>query len=280
MIRETRYLFSLILLAALPAAAQREGPRRSVPPCPSVQQTIPTSTVLPLPSDIQVERAVHDLVSEVRRGGGTVTVKGVRRTPDGGGEADLVFNNFEYHSAGMPKDRFSGDGMATIARYSEGYFLTRVTWAIGPYVSGKTYLEPGAKDGKPVIGDLLAAIKLSKPDAVRELLDRGAPLNGRSPITGVTPLLLAAGDNEIPIVRVLLDRGANPNLSPSCGLYTGVTPLMMALNSPQVITMLLEKGANPNQVLPDGKTMPQYLRGSQTPNAAAALELLRKAGAR
>jgi len=108
---------------------------------PTSTETTPPTNAQRLPTDQQVQVAVNNLVTGIRRGGGTVSVKGVRATPDGGAEADLIFQQFNYEvSSTLGPHEFSGEGIATIARYSDGLYLTRVTFNYGDYVTGKIRL--------------------------------------------------------------------------------------------------------------------------------------------
>lgn len=51
-----------------------------------------------------------------------------------------------------------------------------------------------------------------RPDIVRLLIDRGSPVDGRGSPGAHTPLHEAAYNGDIALVRLLLDRGANPSL--------------------------------------------------------------------
>jgi ankyrin repeat protein len=100
-------------------------------------------------------------------------------------------------------------------------------------------------------------------DAVRTLLEFGADLNQVNPGDRMTPLLVAIVNGHFDLAKLMLDRGANPNVT----AFNGVTPLYGVLNiqwhpkslypSPkayqqqqttylELMQALLEKGANPN----------------------------------
>lgn len=95
---------------------------------------------------------------------------------------------------------------------------------------------------------------------VRTALDAGASPNARDKY-GETLLLQAVENERVGTVRVLLRRGANPNLAvlnDKWGSSPGETPLMRVLSKDfappqlsadrlQMLRMLLQRGANPNQ---------------------------------
>jgi ankyrin repeat protein len=121
---------------------------------------------------------------------------------------------------------------------------------------------------------LMWAVLENHADVVELLLARGADINAHSKVTitpgdyvaarpaaasgngiirqralptpngGITPLLFAVRDGNVPMMRLLLDRGAR--IDESSGNHT--TPLLIALLNGQVgmATELLAKGADPN----------------------------------
>src|SRR5207245_4755765 len=72
---------------------------------------------------------------------------------------------------------------------------------------------------------LLHAIHTQQPAAVRLLLERGADPNAATP-GGVTPLLMAADDPDPTTVQLLLAHGANPHVEGP----GGATPLTQAVS--------------------------------------------------
>ncbi len=99
--------------------------------------------------------------------------------------------------------------------------------------------------------DISVAAKIGWLERVRELLDADPGLVNRIPAydgyySGL-PLRCAAGAGHIEVVKLLLERGANPN-EPE----PGIAPLGGALHTAiggkhyEVVKLLLEHGANPN----------------------------------
>jgi uncharacterized protein len=121
--------------------------------------------------------------------------------------------------------------------------------------------------------------RLSSADFVREIVKRGAKVNFRLPkgapkqpatsssigSEGATPFLFAADRDDVPLMRLLLELGADP-LLPN---FNNTTPLMAAAgvgtNEPQeeageeseaveAVKMLLDRGADVNTVDKNGDT--------------------------
>lgn len=86
---------------------------------------------------------------------------------------------------------------------------------------------------------------------VKALLDHGAVTEERESSSGCTPLMLAAGSDQMKCARVLIDYGANVNASNG-----GNTVLMYAIWMGQdtMCTLLLARGANIDAQDRDGRT--------------------------
>ena len=155
-------------------------------------------------------------------------------------------------------------------------------------------------DGAPAVG----AGRLSSADFVREIVKRGANVNfrlpegtGRLPGTssriategaaGATPFLFAADRSDVPLMRVLLELGADP-LLPN---FNNTTPLMAAAgtgtDSPdeeageesealEAVKMLLDLGADINTVDNNGDTA---MHGAAYNNYPLVANLLAERGA-
>lgn len=81
-------------------------------------------------------------------------------------------------------------------------------------------------------------------DKVRAALEAGVPVDHVDAVDQ-SALIAAAGKNHLDVVRLLLERGANPNFRDPAGW----TPLIHATyfgSSLELISLLVEKGANIN----------------------------------
>lgn len=105
--------------------------------------------------------------------------------------------------------------------------------------------------GQPLQSRLFTAVWNGDTNQVASLLSAGAQVNGRSGmLMHETPLIDAVRFEHIGVVRVLLARGADPNLSDR----EGHGPLYHALTSPyldspgdavpgEIVSLLLKNGA-------------------------------------
>jgi ankyrin repeat protein len=143
--------------------------------------------------------------------------------------------------------------------------------------------------------------RLSSADFVREIVKRGAKVNFRLPegapkqpntwssvgSEGATPFLIAADRVDLPLMRLLLELGADP-LLPN---FNGTTPLMAAAgvgtNEPpeeageeseavEAVKMLLELGADVNTVDTNGDTA---MHGAAYNISPLVMKLLAERGA-
>jgi len=113
---------------------------------------------------------------------------------------------------------------------------TALIWATrsGSIEAINLLLDAGADVNRPgSTGDdwdatpLQHAILQRQPAAVRVLLDRGADVNRGAGPGSLTPLMLAAGDTDPSILKLLLAHGADPTVEDE----NGATPLSRAVSA-------------------------------------------------
>ena len=134
----------------------------------------------------------------------------------------------------------------------------------------RSHLNAVASDGFHPLG--LAAF-FKREDAVKALLELGADVHPASRNGGFTALHSAVADDEGPaakeIVRVLLDKGADPNARSG----SGGTPLHTAAftGNLAIIQMLLAANADPTLADDKGHTPLDYARDRGHSEAAALI---------
>jgi ankyrin repeat protein len=168
--------------------------------------------------------------------------------------------------------------------------LHTLTWVRKPDSSDNS-------DPAPAIGEG----HLTSLDFVREIVKRGANVNFRLPkgapkqpdtssrieSDGATPMLFAADRSDVPLMRLLVELGADP-LTPN---FNNTTPLMAAAGlgttepleeageeseALEAVNMLLDHGADINAVNSDGDTA---MHGAAYNIYPRVVELLAKRGA-
>eukprot|EP01036_Dinobryon_divergens_P031629 gene31629-41062_t len=110
---------------------------------------------------------------------------------------------------------------------------------------GKKPVDVARAGGHGKIVSLLESDSTGRNLQVLAALDSGADLNWKNKKENeCTALFVAAKNAHQDVMKLLLDRGANPNLPNK----NGTTPLHMTAqkSSPEVVTILLEQGADPN----------------------------------
>lgn len=98
--------------------------------------------------------------------------------------------------------------------------------------------SPNAQQGS--VSPLHYAVEMGETGYVRMLLEKGANPNSRDPL-GETPLIYALRSGNRRMGSDLLDFGANPNVRDR----NGHTPLQLAAGDAFWTRKLLEKGASP-----------------------------------
>jgi len=99
----------------------------------------------------------------------------------------------------------------------------------------------GAREPSPLVEELWDAARAGDEARVTAALDTGADVNARSRY-GATALTFAADRGQLPIVRLLLQRGADPNAQDT---FYKMRPLDMAVMNghTEVAVLLLERGS-------------------------------------
>lgn len=102
------------------------------------------------------------------------------------------------------------------------------------------------------VSPLMAALTARRKECALELIRRGADVHAAQSQQHETPLMVAAANDAVEVLRALLDKGADPESRDS----QGCTPLMHAARSGSVVALglLLEGGADRNAVDNRGST--------------------------
>ena len=106
-----------------------------------------------------------------------------------------------------------------------------------------------AAAGTRTDAELFQAIRNDDVAGMTKLLNAGADLNARD-AHGATPSMHAALYCSLPCLRILLDRGADPNLFNSAG----ATALMWAAGDAEKVQLLLAYKATVNTRAKSGRT--------------------------
>ena len=101
--------------------------------------------------------------------------------------------------------------------------------------------EPDANLGP----QLLEAARAGDADEVRDLLERGAPVESRNP-AGATPLVAAAYGNHLETARLLVDAGADVNVQDETQQSAYLIATSEVGDDPRLLELTLEHGAKVN----------------------------------
>ena len=104
--------------------------------------------------------------------------------------------------------------------------------------------------GADALTDALYAAVERHVEVAAFLMDKGADFNEVLPSLGRSAWIQACNGCSPAVVRMLLDRGADPNAVDD----NGWSPLRAALSYPEAFQMLLDSGADPNRILSTGST--------------------------
>lgn len=102
---------------------------------------------------------------------------------------------------------------------------------------------------------LMHALRLSKKDVAKFLIEAGANPDTPSRASGSTALMISVNAGDISAVKMLLNAKANPNIQNDSGA-TALTWWTIAENEShtEIIQALLDAGADPNITNNDGET--------------------------
>ena len=147
------------------------------------------------------------------------------------------------------KSRFCEDIQKELRLAAEIGNVDIIQRVLSNFMVDMNYMTEG--NGSP----LILAARNGHKDVVKLLLDKGAKPNIAS-LHGITPLLWAAWKGHKDIVCLLLDRGADINMAEP----NGFTPLHEAgfNGHKEVVQLLLDRGAEPNMATQIGLTPLQY----------------------
>ena len=114
-------------------------------------------------------------------------------------------------------------------------------------MTGKTVI--GRKQPNKINEMLVVAVCSGSTEAVNEFLNRGADVNTKGKMLGITPLMMVTA-SDIPeekrkeVAEILISRGADVNAQDKYGM----TPLTYAClyGDKETAKVLLEHGADPN----------------------------------
>jgi ankyrin len=97
---------------------------------------------------------------------------------------------------------------------------------------------------------LMTAAHTGRPELARALLDRGADVHATERVLGQSALMWAVAERHAAVVRLLLERGANPAQRSA----SGFSPLLFAarVGDISIGAQLLDAGANVNASATDG----------------------------
>lgn len=123
----------------------------------------------------------------------------------------------------------------------------------------KIFEEGPAKGFTPLTWALVPAPELCSrvgpnTDVAKVLIGQGANVNKKaSTYGGSTPLMEAARTYDVEIIKLLLERGADPNITDDKG-YTAAMVLGSLPQSLEVLNTLVEAGLDLTTVASDGRT--------------------------
>ncbi|MCX6926218.1 MAG: ankyrin repeat domain-containing protein [Verrucomicrobia bacterium] len=154
----------------------------------------------------------------------------------------------------------------------------------GDAIAVKLFLDAGMEpDADSIAGHtaLSQAVVRGQPGVVNLLLERGANPNLSARVSGgLTPLMLAAGGRDTEILKALLGKGGDPDAACTSGdeSFLGLTPLIIAAGrgTEDAVSVLLPRTKNINAKNSQGDTAFDVALEAGRTNI---LTMLRQAGA-
>jgi len=213
----------------------------------------------------------------------------LRRQPNLAQASDAVGNNALHWSVLTRQlgliERFAALGTPIDAERADGYTPVLIA------VNGVFYGETGDRSPpsiREMVEYLLArgakytisvAAAVGDQQRVEQLLHKDSGLARRLNSAGVSPLSYASQRGHLHIVRLLLERGADPNIAED-GAPDGLALYLACVgNHLDVARLLLEHGANPNAGLDSCMHCVNITRVYHGEQAQPLEELLRRHGA-
>ncbi len=126
-------------------------------------------------------------------------------------------------------------------------------------------------EAKPIVPDLVTAIRDADVQAVRKLIEKGADVNARD-AEGNTPLILASFYASPECVALLLEKGADANAANKAG----VTALVRAATNYEKTRLLVDAGAQVRVRTADLGNTPLILAARRAGNSRTVQMLLER----